>query len=197
MWRDNMYMLNMDAVKMSDDEFFQFCHDNRPLRIERDENQQIIIMSPTGSLTGYLNNIVSSELYHWNKQTKLGKTFDSSTGFTLADGSKRSPDASWVSIEKWDALTLQEKQKFAPVCPEFVVELKSTNDSIEYLQKKIQNVWIKNGTVLAWLIDPDQEQVYIYKRDGSQEVISGFDQKLTADDLLVGFKIDLQELRTH
>lgn len=190
----NTYALNMDAVSMSEEEFFSFCHDNQPLRIERDHNKQIIIMSPTGSESGFLNFIVSGQLYQWYKQTKKGRFFDSSAGFTLLDGSVRSPDASWVSSAKWAEVKEADKKKFAPICPEFVIEIKSNSDSINYLKTKMTDVWMKNGVRLAWLIDPDEQVIYVYDADGKEEVLEGFQHQLSAGDILPGFELDLTEL---
>ncbi len=179
--------------QMTDEEFYHFCQDNRDLRIERNEHQEIIIMSPTGSLSGYLNNIISSQLYLWNQTAKLGRTFDSSTGFKLPDGSNRSPDAAWVSNEAWNRLTEAEKRKFAPLCPEFVIELKSDTDDIADLKKKMQ-MWLSNGCRLAWLIDPDEEKAYVYRPDRAVESVEGFDQTLSGEDILPGFSLDLSLL---
>ena len=179
--------------QMTDEEFYHFCQDNRDLRIERNEHQEIIIMSPTGSLSGYLNNIIASQLYLWNQTAKLGRTFDSSTGFKLPDGSNRSPDAVWVSNEAWNRLTEAEKRKFAPLCPEFVIELKSDTDDIADLKKKMQ-MWLSNGCRLAWLIDPDEEKAYVYRPDRAVESVEGFDQTLSGEDILPGFSLDLSLL---
>ena len=190
----NTYTLNMDAVSMSDDEFFRFCHDNQPLRIERDHKKQIIIMSPTGSESGLINNEISRQLANWNKRMKLGKTFDSSTGFTLPDQSMRSPDASWILSERWNKLDRSEKKKFAPICPDFVIEVKSDSDSINYLKNKMVEVWVKNGVRLAWLIDPEKQVTYVYHEDGSEELVEGFQRKLSAEVVLPDFMLDLAEL---
>ncbi|MEM9833729.1 MAG: Uma2 family endonuclease [Bacteroidota bacterium] len=181
--------------QMTDEEFYRFCQDNRDLRIERNEHQEIIIMSPTGSLSGYLNNIISSQLYLWNQTAKLGKTFDSSTGFKLPDGSNRSPDAAWVSNKAWDQLSETEKRKFAPLCPEFVIELKSDTDDIEDLKKKMQ-MWLTNGCRLAWLIDPDEEKAYVYRPDRAVELAEGFDRTLSGEDVLPDFSLDLSLLNS-
>ena len=193
----NTYALNMDAVSMSADEFFRFCHDNQPLRIERDHKKQIIIMSPTGSESGLINNEISRQLANWNKQIKLGRTFDSSTGFTLPDGSVRSPDASWVSSSKWEKLEASDREKFAPVCPDFVIELKSKHDAISYLKSKMVDVWIKNGVQLAWLIDPEEKVVYVYREDSTEEQLNGFQQKVSGKNVLQGFELDLTELEIN
>lgn len=149
--------------KMTDDEFFDFCQQHPELRIERTANHEILIMSPTGSRSGKRNARLNGQLYNWFiAYPQLGEVFDSNTGFTLPDGSVLSPDASWVSAAKWNALTLEQQDKFAPVCPEFVVELQSATDSTRILQAKMLN-WLHNGAQLAWLLVPEAETAYIYR----------------------------------
>lgn len=135
---------------MSDDEFFEFCQQHPELRIERSAQHEILIMSPTGSRSGKRNFRLTFQLGKWWEQNReLGEAFDSNTGFTLPDTSVLSPDASWVSAAKWNALTTEQQDKFAPVCPEFVVELKSASDSTKTLQAKMLD-WLRNGAQLAW-----------------------------------------------
>lgn len=179
--------------QMTDEEFYEFCLDNRDLRIERNEHQEIIIMSPTGSLSGKRNAEILRQLANWNVQHKLGKTFDSSTGFKLPDGSNRAPDAAWVSNATWDALSDEEKRKFAPLCPEFVIERKSDTDDLEDLKEKM-HMWLRNGCQLAWLIDPDEQQAYLYHPNTTTETISGFGQTLSGENILPGFSLDLSLL---
>jgi Uma2 family endonuclease len=179
---------------MSDQEFFHFCTQNRDLRIERDANRQIYIMAPTGFETGGFNSDINAELNIWNRKEKRGKVFDSSTGFTLQDKSVFSPDASWVSAERESTLTNEEKKAFAPVCPNFVIELKSKSDSILQLKAKMQK-WIANGCELAWLIIPESQEVVIYRLDGTIENIKGFTNKLSGENILPGFEFDLNILK--
>ena len=179
---------------MSDEDFFNFCQQNPGLRLERDHNKQICLMEPTGYYTGKFNSGIFGELYIWNKKFKTGEVFDSSTGFTLPDGSVFSPDASWISNEKISLLTEEEKNKFARVCPGFVVELKSPSDRLKALKSKMLK-WIENGAQLAWLIDPESKKVFIYREDGSVEIIQGFTNTLSGENLLPGFELDLQLLQ--
>lgn len=179
---------------MSDEEFFNFCKQNPALRLERDHNKQIFIMAPTTTYTGGLNADITTELNLWNRKSKKGKVFDSSTGFTLPDKAVFSPDASWISNEKMNLLTEKQKEKFAPVCPDFVIELKSKSDNLDTLKNKMLK-WIENGTRLAWLIDPTNKQVFIYRADDSFEIIKGFNNKLSGENILPGFKLDLQILQ--
>ncbi|WPP50375.1 Uma2 family endonuclease [Catalinimonas niigatensis] len=190
----HQYVLRGKVIhQMTDDEFYQFCTDNPELRLERNEHQEIIIMSPTGTTSGFNSSECFGQLYLWNKQTKLGKTFDSSTGFLLPDGSVRSPDAAWVSNTQWKQLTAEQKKKFAPLCPVFVIEVKSESDNLTDLQKKMQ-MWISNGCLLAFLIDPELKQSFIYAKNTAVEQIRGFDKQLSGGTVLPGFELDLSEL---
>jgi len=179
---------------MTAEEFFYFCQENENLHFERDEKGNIIFMPPTGSKTGIKNSELITELVIWNRKYKLGVTFDSSAGFSLPDGSQRSPDAAWMSNEKWNALSPAQKKVFAPACPEFVIELRSNSDSLSYLQNKMQ-MWIRNGAHLAWLIDPIEKKAYIYRKDFSVEVINSFNTKLNGENILNAFKFDLSLLK--
>lgn len=179
---------------MTEDELFAFCAANKELRIERDEFGQLIIMSPAGGITGNLNFRLTGIFAQWAEaHSHLGYGFDSATGFRLADMSMRSPDVSWVKKEKWDALALEEQEKFAPVCPDFVIELRSKSDSINELKMKMEK-WIKNGCELGWLIDPSQRKVFVYKGTGERSELVGFDKKLSGENLLPGFELDLSRL---
>ena len=138
------------TLELTDEQFFQLCIDNRDLRFERTASGGLIIMPPTGSETGRRNSDLNFQLKAWSRQNNLGVVFDSSTGFKLPDGSDISPDAAWVRRDRWDALTPEQKEKFAPICPDFVVELRSTTDSLEKLRAKMK-VYVKNGARLGWL----------------------------------------------
>lgn len=137
--------------KLSDEEFFQFCQENCDLRIERNRDLSITIMSPTGSLSGFYNAEILAQLVIWNRISQTGLVFDSSTGFLLPDQSVKSPDAAWVSREKWEVLTLGQRLRFAPICLEFVIELRSATDSLEQLQGKML-MWLANGCAMGWWI---------------------------------------------
>jgi len=180
--------------EMTSEEFFNFCQENEGQHLERDENGNILFMPPTGSNTGITNSELNGDLIIWNRKQKSGKVFDSSTGFKLPDQSERSPDASWISNKKWNALTEAQKKVFAPVCPEFIIELRSESDRLPYLRKKML-MWIRNGAQLAWLIDPIDEKAYIYRKDGSIEIVKSFDAALTGEDVLKGFELDLKTLK--
>ncbi len=128
----------------------------------------------------------------WNRQHNLGKAFDSSTCFKLPNGAKRSPDVSWVSLEKWESLTAQQRQKFPPIAPDFVVELRSASDDLESLQVKMQE-YMDNGVRLGWLIDPQNQQVEIYRQGREVEVIKS-PKILSGEDVLPGFDLDLSRI---
>lgn len=186
-------VLKGKEMQMSDDEFFSFCQANPDLNIERNANGEIIILSPTNSSTGSVNVKIAYQLEAWNEKHGSGISFDSSTGFTLPDQSVMSPDASWLSLEKWQQLTQAQKEKFAPVCPEFIVVLKSKSDRLNDLQIKMEN-WLQNGALLGWLIVPEEEAVYIYEAGKSIRQHQGFQTKLSADPVLPGFWLDLAKL---
>ncbi len=179
--------------QLNDEEFFRFCVENSDLRIERSSNLEIIIMSPTSSLSGKINTEIIRQLSNWNVHEKKGEVFDSSTGFTLPDRSVFSPDASWVSDAKWNALSEEQKNSFSPVCPEFIIEIRSKSDSLPEMQKKM-NKWIMNGCRLGWLIDPLDKQVHLYRPDQSPEIIDGFAQPVQATLPVEGFVLDLSFL---
>ena len=178
---------------MTDKEFFAFCQQNDILKVERDENKQIIIMAPTNISTGNQNVSLLTELANWNNKQNSGACFDSSTGFTLPDGSVRSPDASWMSKEKWNNIPKKDKQTFAHACPDFVIELKSPSDNLKYLTSKMHK-WVENGCSLAWLINPDKKTVFIFRKNGTIDKITGFNNVLSGEDILPGFKLDLSIL---
>ena len=137
---------------------------------------------------------VARQLANWAIQNGKGIAFDSSAGFTLPDRSVLSPDASWLSREKWNKLSADDKDKFAPVCPEFVIEVRSKSDSLSELQLKMKN-WIKNGAELAWLIDPRDEVSFIYSADHAEEKIEGLDKKLYGKGSVAGFELDLSKIK--
>ncbi|MFN6568284.1 Uma2 family endonuclease [Dendronalium sp. ChiSLP03b] len=177
-------------IELTDDQFFQMCQKNRDYRFERTASGELLIMPPTGSDTGNRNFDMVVELGIWNKQTKLGKGFDSSTGFTLQNGAERSPDVSWVKIERWNALTPEQQEKFAPICPDFVVELRSLSDSLKDLQEKMQE-YIENGVQLGWLIDRKNKRVEIYRPGKNVEILEN-PASLSGENVLPGFVLNLQ-----
>ncbi len=177
-------------LKFTDDEFEQIVEFNQELRLELTAQGELIIMSPTGGETGNRNFEIYIDLGIWNRKNNLGKAFDSSTGFKLPNGATRSPDASWIKIERWDALTPQQRKKYLPLCPDFAVELVSENDDVEDTRKKMQE-YIENGLRLGWLINPKDKQVEIYRAGKEVEILDS-PTSLFGEDVLVGFSLDLQ-----
>jgi Uma2 family endonuclease len=180
------------TIELTDEQFFQLCQNNRDLRFERNASGDLIIMPPTGSETGNRNIKLSTQLEIWSSQNNLGLAFDSSTGFKLPNGANRSPDAAWVKKERWEALTTEEKEKFAPLCPDFVVELRSKTDSLEKLQGKMQE-YIANGTKLGFLLDRQNQRVEIYRPNQAVEILSS-PASLSGEDILPGFVLDLKNI---
>ncbi len=155
---------------MSDEELMRFCEDNDIARIERDTNGELLLMSAAGNRTGRTNAYVIHILTAWAEEDGRGYCFDSSTGFTLPDGSMRMPDASWVEAKRWDAMSEADQDRFSPICPEFVIEIRSKSDRLKTLQTKME-MWIANGAEVAWLIDPQRKVVEIYRPGDSPEVL--------------------------
>ena len=182
--------------RLTDEEFFQFCMDNRDQRIERDAHHQITIMPPTNSETGASNSEINYQLAHWNRQHELGKTFDSSSGFSLDTGAMLSPDASWIAWEHWNALSPDDRRGFARICPDFVVELLSPTDRLSDTVRRMEH-WLEAGAKLGWLIAPATESVYIFEPGQPVRPVVGFDQELTAGPVLPGFALELRRLRTE
>ncbi|MBE9220871.1 Uma2 family endonuclease [Dolichospermum flos-aquae] len=182
------------AVNLTDEQFYQLCIANEPCQLELTQTGELIIMPPTGGESGIRNSDINIELGLWNRQTKLGKVFDSSTEFKLPSGAYRCPDAAWVKLARWDALSKEEKKRFPPLCPDFVVELRSETDSLEKLRTKMRE-YQNNGALLGWLIDPQTPLVEIYRYGKDVEVLNfDFDNppKLSGEDILPGFILDLQ-----
>lgn len=183
-----------DKEEMSNEEFFEFCVANKHLRIERDEQNQILIMAPAGGESGRKHIKIATALEIWNTKTSSGVVFDSAAGFNLPDGSMRSPDAAWIKKEKWDSLSLKEKSVFLPFAPDFLVEVLSPPDKPAAALEKM-NKWIQNGTLLGWLIDSKTQVTYIYRANGTIDKVEGFDKKLSGEDVLPGFEFDLSVLK--
>ena len=178
--------------KLTDHEFFEFCQVNRDWRIELTRDGDLLIMPPTGGHTGRRNFTLTGLFGAWVEQDGTGVGFDSSTGFTLPDGAKRSPDLAWVKRSRWEQLSEEEKEEFPPLCPDFVVELRSPSDTLNALHRKMQ-AYIDNGAQLGWLIDPPEKKVYIY-RPGAEVSSLENPAMISGDPILPGFVLDLQRL---
>ena len=180
------------TLTVTHDQFVELCVVNEDLQLERTATGELIIMPPTGSITGNRNSDIEGQLWLWNRQTKLGKTFNSSTGFHLPNGADRSPDAAWVRQDRWDALTIEQQEGFAPLCTDFVVELRSKNDNMEPLRAKMRE-YMDNQARLGWLIDRKNKKVEIYRQGQDVEVLDN-PTTLSGEDVLPGFVLDLTEV---
>lgn len=180
--------------RMTDEEFLRFCLENPDLRIERNSNLEVIIMSPVTTKSGNHSGEIFRQLSNWAVANRNGLAFDSSAGFTLPDRSVLSPDASWVSNAKWNKLSDEDKDKFAPVCPEFVIEVRSKTDYVEDLKEKMK-VWLKNGCDLGWLVDPRGKSTFIFRPGKPNEEIKGFDGVIRGEGPVSGFELDLSLIK--
>lgn len=190
------FFIKTDSIGgLTDEQFFHFCQENDTLRIEKNSKGEIIIMAPTGSETGRFNSSINLEIGLWNKEKKLGYIFDSSTGFTLPNGSVRSADAAFILKDRWKEVPKEERKKFAPICPDFVIEILSETDSKFYLNDKM-NDWMTNGCRLAWLIDPKEKVTKVYRPGKEAEAIP-FSKNLNGEDVLPNFTLDLTKIFTE
>ena len=181
--------IKFESWQLSDEQFFQLCQDNRDLRLERSAKGDLIIMPPTGGETGNSSAGITAQLWLWNNLHKLGVVFDSSTGFKLPNGAVRSPDAAWIPLEKWQALTPQQKERFLPLSPDFVIELMSPSDNIETARKKMQE-YLDNGTRLGWLINRKTREVEIYRQGQAVEILTN-PESLSGENMLPEFSLNL------
>ncbi len=180
------------TMRLDDHRFYEFCRANRDLRIERTAGGDCEIMAPTGGETGWRNARLNALLSLWADQEGHGAVFDSSTGFILPNGAIRSPDASWVRKSRLAALTQRQKQRFLPLCPDFVIELRSPSDGLSALQAKTRE-YIENGAGLGWLIDPGERRVYVHHPDRAMSVLDN-PETLLGGDLLKGFELRMEKL---
>jgi Uma2 family endonuclease len=177
---------------LTEEQFFHFCQENQQLKFEKTSAGEILLMAPTGSETGAFNIAISAKLFNWADVTKLGTCFDSNTGFTLPNNAVRSPDAAYIKREEWSKVAKADRQRFAHVCPDFVIELLSYSDEESALKSKM-NEWMENGCSLAWLINPLKKETVIYRKKRQSEVVS-FDQVLSGENVLPGFVLDLKPI---
>lgn len=179
------------ANPMSDDELLEFCARNDLLRVERTRNGQIQLISPTGAGTGSVNSEINRQLANW-AYAFGGVVFDSNAGFSLPDGSMMSPDGAWVSSSRWNALSAKDRARFAPLCPEFVIELRSPSDSLRQLEEKMA-LWVDNGAQLAWLIDPESKTVRVY-RPGDEVEVHQRPTSVQASGPVAGFELVMERI---
>ncbi|BBC25660.1 Uma2 family endonuclease [Pseudanabaena sp. ABRG5-3] len=178
------------TIQVTDEQLEQISRANPNLKLERSPEGELIVMALNGGETGRRNSNLTGQLWFWNQQAEFGESFDSSTGFRLPDGAIRSPDAAWISNERWQTLTPTQKQKYVPLCPDFVVELRSSSDALEELQAKMQE-YLDNGLRLGWLIDPESQTVEIYRPSSPVEILQK-PESLSGEDVLVGFSLKLK-----
>ncbi|MBD1846140.1 Uma2 family endonuclease [Cyanobacteria bacterium FACHB-63] len=179
-------------AQMTTEQFYEFCQANSELRIERTATGEVIIMPPTFSDTGNRNFNLVVQLGVWAEQDGTGIGFDSNTGFTLPNGATRSPDASWIRIDRWNSLSDQQKASFAPICPDFVIELRSTSDSLSDLQLKMQE-YIDNGARLGFLIDRKLRTVHLYRSNTLPQIMESPDS-VSAEPELPGFVLQMAKI---
>jgi len=183
--------VNVKGV-ITPEQFEELCRANRDLRLELTSTGELIVMPPTGSRTGIRNAHLTYQLLAWAEKDRRGVTFDSSSGFTLPNNAMLSPDAAWIKRERWDSLTEDEQEGFAPLCPDFVVEIRSRSDNLPPLESKMLE-YIANGASLAWLIDPLKRHVYIYRPDTAVGILEN-PEVVSGDPLLPGFQLSMSQL---
>ena len=189
----NTRLINLpETLTITQEQFKKIATANRDLRLEKNAQGQLIIMPPTGGSTGKKNFYLAGQLFVWNESSQLGVAFDSSTAFHLPNGANRSPDVAWIRKEKWEQLTPDQQDDFAPLCPDFVIELRSKTDSLKPLREKMQE-YVENGLKLGWLIDPKGKTVEIYRRNREVEILQ-HPISLSGEDILPNFVMDLQKV---
>ncbi len=191
---DNVVVLHGPLTRLTNDEFFDVCQHNPTLRLERNADHEIILMPPAGAESSRKSGEVYGQLWLWNRQHQSGHTYNSSVGFTLPDGSIRSPDASWVPKAAHDALTEAQRLRVPPVCHPFVVEVQCPSDGLVPLRRKMET-YPANGIQVGFLLDPTNETTTTYRPGQEPEEISSFDAPLSAEPALPGFALDLRPLR--
>jgi Uma2 family endonuclease len=177
------------VINLTREQFYQLCGANPDIKLERTAKGELVVMPPTGGESGSRNRRFTQRLGVWTDENGTGEAFDSSTMFQLPNGAFRSPDAAWIPLERWEALTPEERKTFPPICPDFVVELRSESDTLKSLQDKMQE-YMNNGARLGWLINPQGKQVEIYRQGKEKEVLLSPTQ-LSGEDVLPCFVLDL------
>jgi Uma2 family endonuclease len=183
-------IFDLSRVALTDEQFYQLCTSNPEIPLERDAQGALIVMSPVGGEGGSHEIELGTDLAVWNRQSQLGKVFSSSTLFKLPSGGDRSPDAAWVELSRWQALSAEQRQKFPPIAPDFVIELRSRTDNLATLQQKMQE-YMDSGVRLGWMFNPQDQQVEIYRQGQAKEVCS-LPTELSGEDVLPGFVLRVQ-----
>ncbi len=191
----NTVILNLDPiVRLTNEQFYQLCMANKDVNLELNAQGELIIVPPVGGESGGQEAELITDLNIWNRKTKLGKVFSSSTLFKLPNGANRSPDAAWVKLERWETLTPEERRKFPPLTPDFVIELRLSTDNLKPLQEKMQE-YLENGLRLGWLINPQAQQVEIYRPDQPVEIVK-IPAILSGEEVLPGFQLSIEKINT-
>ncbi|MBD2457604.1 Uma2 family endonuclease [Nostoc sp. FACHB-87] len=186
----NAFTVNLKPVlELTDEQFFNLCQANKDLKFERSATGELIIMPPTGGETGNKNARITQQVMNWTDADGTGIAFDSSTCFKLPNGADRSPDAAWIKLSRWNTLTDVEKEKFPPICPNFVIELLSPSDSLKVAQEKMRE-YIDNGVRLGLLINRKSRQVEIYRQGKEFELLES-PVTVSGEDILNGFVLNL------
>jgi len=184
--------VDLRSIRVTPAQFEVLCHDNPDLRLELTATGELIVMPPTGSKTGRRNSILTRRVAEWTERDATGVSFDSSTGFTLPNGAIRSPDASWVRRDRWELLSQTEQEGFAPVCPDFVIELRSATDRLSDIKGKLVE-YIESGAQLGWLLDPFERRVHIYRLGHPVKVFED-PETVSGDPEVPGFVLYVREL---
>jgi len=185
--------LNLEpVVKLTPEQFCRLCEANPEAKLEMTSLGELVVMSPTGGMSGYRNTKLTHRLENWSEEDGTGIVFDSSTMFKLPNGAFRSPDAAWILLDRWNQLSLEEQETFPPICPDFVIELRSKSDSLRSLQEKMQE-YINNGVQLGFLLNPQGKQVEIYRQGCEKEVLNA-PEKLSGETVLPGFILKLDQI---
>jgi len=187
-----MTILTIDcqSLNISNDQFYQLCLNNRNIRFEKNDQGDLVIMTPVGDISSNRNARLIQQLLNWSDENKLGIVFDSSAGFILPNGAIRSPDASWITLTKWQSIPDTEKEKFAHICPDFVIELMSPSDSLKTTQEKMKE-YMENGAKLGWLINRKDRQVEIYRENQNTEILDN-PSNLLGEHILINFTLNLE-----
>ena len=180
-------VFDLSRVDLTDEQFYQLCVSNPEISLERNAQGALIVMSPVGGDSGSREMELGIDLGNWNRQTNLGKVFSSSTLFKLPGGGNRSPDVAWVELSRWLALTTEQRQKFPPIAPDFIIELRSRTDDLVTLQAKMQE-YISSGVKLGWMFNPQDQQVEIY-RQGQPKEVRQLPIELSGESVLPGFSL--------
>ncbi|KAI9134771.1 Uma2 family endonuclease [Acaryochloris sp. CCMEE 5410] len=183
--------INASKAALTEAQFYNICRQNEGLRFEMTAQGDLIVMPPVGGLSGSRESDLNADVQIWNRRTGLGQVFSSSTVFQLPNGAKRSPDVAWVEQSRWDTLSREAQEKFPPLAPDFVIELRSRTDDLAVLQAKMQE-YVENGVRLGWLINPQDQQVEIYQ-PGKDKEMTSLPTQLSGEEILPGFTLDLPQ----